>query len=86
MARVALASLVLGGLLWVAGLNRAVIEAPMAGISFLGLGAKEVGVLALVLAAAAVYPVLVLVSGGLTLSEIRAMVRRRPGAPPAELL
>jgi len=85
MARVALASLVLGGLLWVAGLNRAVIEAPLAGFSFVGLGAKEVGVLALVLAAAAVYPLLVLVSGGLTLAEIRAMVRRRPGAPPAEL-
>jgi putative peptidoglycan lipid II flippase len=84
MARVAVASLALGGLLLVAGLNRDLIEAPLAGVSLLGLGAKEIGVLTLFLTAAAIYPVLVLASGGLTMAEVRAMVRRRPGSPPPE--
>ncbi len=80
IARLAVASAVLGGLLVFAGLNRALIEAPLAGVHLLGLGAKELGILGLFLVAAAVYPVLVLASGGLTLAEIKAMVRRRPAA------
>ena len=77
IARVALASAILGGLLVFAGLNRDVIEAPLAGFNLVGLGAKEIGILGLFLVAAAVYPVLVLGVGGMTMTEIRAMVRRR---------
>jgi putative peptidoglycan lipid II flippase len=78
IARVAVASLALGGLLLLAGHYRHLIEAPLAGIHLIGLGAKELGILGLFLAAAATYPVLVLASGGLTMAEIKAMVRRRP--------
>lgn len=77
IARVALASAILGGLLVFAGLNRDVIEAPLAGFNLVGLGPKEIGILGLFLVAAAVYPVLVLGVGGLTMTEIKAMVRRR---------
>lgn len=77
IARVAVASAILGGLLVFAGLNRAAIEAPLAGFHFVGLGPKEIGILGLFLVASAVYPVLVLGTGGMTLAEIKGMVRRR---------
>ncbi|WP_346764193.1 murein biosynthesis integral membrane protein MurJ [Caulobacter sp. SLTY] len=77
IARLAIASAILGALLVYAGLNRAWIEAPLAGIHFLGLGAKEIGILSLFLVASAVYPVLVLGTGGMTLAEIKGLVRRR---------
>ena len=77
IARVAVASLILGGLLLFAGLNRAAIEAPLAGLHLVGLGAKEIGILGLFVVAALVYPVLVLGTGGMTMTEIRALVRRR---------
>lgn len=77
IARLAAASAILGALLLYAGMNRDWIEAPLAGIHFLGLGAKELGILGLFLVASAVYPVLVLGTGGMTLAEIKGMVRRR---------
>jgi putative peptidoglycan lipid II flippase len=77
IARVAVASLILGVLLVFAGLNRAWIEAPLAGFHLVGLGPKEIGILSLFLIASAVYPVLVLGTGGMTVAEIKAMVRRR---------
>ncbi|MDB5472387.1 MAG: mviN [Caulobacter sp.] len=80
IARVALASLILGVLLVFAGLNRAVIEAPLAGFDLAGLGPKEIGILGLFVVASLVYPVLVLGTGGMTLAEIKALVRRRPAA------
>ena len=92
LARVAVASGVLGAALFAAQLFRPALEAPLAGVHLIGLGAKEIAVLALSLAGATLYPALLLGSGGVTLAEIRAALRRRPGAPaapaapPADLL
>lgn len=87
LARVAIASAILGALLFAGQTFRAAIEAPLAGVRLLGLGPKEIAVLTLCMAAAAVYPALLLGSGGVTLAEIRAALRRKPGAaaPPADL-
>jgi len=89
LARIALASAVLGGVLFTAQMFRSQLEAPLAGVHLIGLGAKEITVLLLCMAGAALYPVLLLGSGGVTLPEIREALRRKPGAsaaPPADLL
>lgn len=88
LARIAVASGVMGGALFAAQLFRADLEAPLATVRFIGLGAKELTVLALVIAAGSLYPVLLLASGGVTLAEIRDALRRKPGiaaAPPSDL-
>ncbi|MDP1737344.1 MAG: murein biosynthesis integral membrane protein MurJ [Caulobacter sp.] len=89
LARIAFASTVLGGVMFAAQLFRADIEAPFAGVRMIGLGPKEITVLLLSMAGAALYPVLLLGSGGVTLAEVREALRRKPGvaaAPPADLL
>ena len=89
LARIAAASAVLGGVMFAAQLFRAEIEAPLTGFRMIGLGPKEITVLLLCMAGAALYPVLLLGSGGVTVAEIREALRRKPGvaaAPPADLL
>ncbi|MFA7263665.1 MAG: lipid II flippase MurJ, partial [Caulobacter sp.] len=89
LARIAVASAVLGAVMFAGQWFRAELEAPLAGFRAIGLGPKEVAVLALSMAGAALYPVLLLGSGGVTLAEIREALRRKPGvtaAPPADLL
>ncbi len=89
LARIAAASAVLGGVMFAAQLFRAEIEAPLTGFRMIGLGPKEITVLLLCMAGAALYPVLLLGSGGVTVAEIREALRRKPGvaaAAPADLL
>ncbi|MDO9222245.1 MAG: murein biosynthesis integral membrane protein MurJ, partial [Caulobacter sp.] len=89
LARIAVASAVLGAVMFAGQWFRAELEAPLAGFRVIGLGPKEITVLALCMAGAALYPVLLLGSGGVTLAEIREALRRKPGvtaAPPADLL
>lgn len=79
IARIIAASLVLGGLLSFASHERAWLEAPLNGFSFLGLGAKEITVLAVSAVGVGVYGLLLLAFRGITPSEIKAALRRRPG-------
>lgn len=88
LARIALASGLLGATLFIAQLFRDRLEAPFASVHMIGLGAKEITVLLLCMAGGALYPVLLLGSGGVTLAEVREALRRKPGvaaAPPADL-
>jgi putative peptidoglycan lipid II flippase len=88
MIRVALASAGLGAVVAAAAHFRPLLEAPMAGRALGPLGAKEVTVLALCVAGAAVYPLLLFAFGGVTPAEARAAFRRRKGdvaAPAADL-
>ena len=58
------------------------------GSSLIGLGAKEITVLLVCLAGAALYPLLLFAFGGVTPAEARAAFRRRKGdaaAPSADL-
>jgi putative peptidoglycan lipid II flippase len=87
MARVGLASLALGGLLAAATAYRPEIEAALAQV--VRFGVKEIAVLSLCLAGGLVYPALLFAFGGVTLAEVRAALKRRPGdvaPPPADLL
>jgi putative peptidoglycan lipid II flippase len=78
LIRVAAATLVLGLALATVSHYRAVIEAPMAGLRLLGaVGAKEIAILGTCAAAAALYPILLLAFGGVTLAEARTALRRR---------
>lgn len=89
LARIALASAALGALLFAAQLFRAQLEAPLHGARVIGLGPKEITVLLLSLAGAALYPALLLGSGGVTIAEVKDALRRKPGIatpPPADLL
>ena len=81
MIRVALASLGMGILLFAASQFRAQLEAPLVGISFGGLHAKEITVLLVSMAGAAVYPVLLFAFGGITPSELRVAFRRNKDEP-----
>ena len=61
-------------ILYAAGHFRPQIEAALAGFT---LGhAKELGILAVVVTAGVAYPVLLLLSGGITRTELKAAVRR----------
>jgi putative peptidoglycan lipid II flippase len=77
LARVSAASLALGLLLLAAAIYRHVLEAPLAGWSLAGLGAKEVTVLIVCMAGAGAYVALLLAFGGVTPAEARAALRRR---------
>lgn len=79
MIRVAISSLALGAALAVAASFRADLEAPLAGVHLGPLGAKEITVLLLSLAGAALYPVLLFAFGGVTPAEARAALKRRRG-------
>ena len=77
MVRVTLASLGMGAAIAVTAHFRPALEAPLAGIRLGPLGAKEIMVLSVALAGAALYPVLLLAFGGVTHAEARAAFRRR---------
>ena len=79
MIRVLAACAALGGLLLAAVWVRPWIEAPLEN---LGL-AKEIAVLAVCLAGAFSYPVLLFAFGGVTPAEAKAAFRRRRSDPPA---
>jgi len=76
LARVLAASVALGLLLAAASHWRPLIEAPI-GKHHLGpLHAKEIAIVGVTALAAVLYPVLLLVSGGLTRADIRTALRR----------
>jgi len=89
LVRVLVASVLMGAILFAGGHFRAVLEAPLQGVSLLGLGAKEITVLLVCMVGAGLYPPLLFLSGGVTVTEVKAALRRKPGvaAPPsADLL
>jgi len=86
LARLLAASLALGVMLALAAHFRLQIEAPLAKVRLGPLHAKEIAVLGVSVLAAAVYPVLLILSGGLSVAEMRAALRRRPGEAPSEPL
>ncbi len=81
LIRLAVASGALGLLLALTSHFRAAIEAPLAGVHLGPFHAKELVILAVMALAGAAYPVLLFASGGLTLAEARAAIRRRPADP-----
>jgi len=80
ITRVAIASAALGAILVIANLFRAQIEGALGAI--LPGGVKEVSILLISAVGLALYPVLLFASGGVTLSEAKAVLRRRRGDPP----
>ena len=86
IGRIILASLGMGGAMFAASHFRARLEAPLEGLSLVGLGPKEITVLVVCMAGALIYAVLLLAFRGVTLAEARAAVTRRKGegaSPPA---
>lgn len=83
LVRVFIASAAMGLALFAAQVWRADFEAVFGGINLIGLGPKEITILLVCLAGAALYPPLLLLSGGVTIAEVKAALRRRPGAPSA---
>lgn len=83
LARILAASLVLGLILFAAQWLRPVLEAPLGDFRMLGLGAKEITILLVCMVGAGLYPALLLASGGVTLAEVKAALRRRPGTAGA---
>jgi putative peptidoglycan lipid II flippase len=79
IVRIIAASAAFGAILGLASHERAFLEAPLASVSFLGLGAKEIAVLGVATVGVAAYGLLLLAFRGITPSEIRAALRRRPG-------
>ncbi len=77
LARITVASVALGLLAAFASHIRPAIEHPLHGLRILGLGPKEFAVMGTSAAIVAIYPLLLFASGGLTLSQARAALRRR---------
>jgi putative peptidoglycan lipid II flippase len=83
LIRILAATVVLGLLLAAAQHWRPLLEAPLAGFSFLGLHAKEIAILSLTALAALLYPVLLFGSGGVTVGEAKVLFSRRKRLPSA---
>jgi len=84
--RVTVASAGLGGVMFLANLFRVEIEGMIG--SVLAHGVKEISIVLVCAAGLALYPVLLFASGGVTVAEARAALRRRKGDPaptPADL-
>lgn len=77
LGRVMAASVALGALLYMADQQRALIEAPLQGFAGGSLGPKEIAIVGLSLFGGGVlYPFLAIAFGGVTLSEIKAALKR----------
>ena len=86
LGRVLAASVALGVLLYMADQQRAAIEAPLRGLSLGGLGPKEIAIVGLSLFGGGVlYPFLAVAFGGVTLSEIKAALKRPAKAANAPM-
>ena len=79
LIRIAVASAALGALLGLASHYRPLLEHGMTWVRLGPLGPKEVLVVGVSALAGAVFPLLLFASGGLTLTEIRGALRRKPG-------
>jgi putative peptidoglycan lipid II flippase len=82
LLRILAASVALGLLLGVVSHFRAPIEAVLGHASLGPIRGKELAVALTAVGAGGLYPLLLFVSGGLTLTEAKAALRRRKGAPP----
>jgi putative peptidoglycan lipid II flippase len=76
LVRVLLATVLLGLMLAAAQAYRPVLEAPFHGMH----GAKEITVIAVTIAAALVYPILLFAFGGVTPAELKAVLKRKRAA------
>jgi putative peptidoglycan lipid II flippase len=79
LIRLLVASVALGAVLGAVSYFRAPIEAVLGHASMGPLHGKELAIALTVLGAAGLYPVLLFASGGLTLAEAKAALRRRKG-------
>jgi putative peptidoglycan lipid II flippase len=77
LVRIGLANLVLGALLFGVAYARPQLQGALAAVHLGPLGAKELAIALTVLLAMAIYPVLLLGSGGLTIGEAKALLLRR---------
>lgn len=84
IVRVTLASAALGATLLLARHFYTALETPFFGLRFPGFTTKEVTMILIVLAGAAVYPVFLFAFGGVTPAEARAALRRRKADPPID--
>jgi putative peptidoglycan lipid II flippase len=82
LLRILAASIALGAILATISYFRAPIEAVLSRASIGPLHGKELAVALTCIVAAGTYPLLLFASGGLTLAEAKAALRRRKGAPP----
>jgi putative peptidoglycan lipid II flippase len=83
LIRIVIANVGLAVILAGASHYRAQIQGLFGGVHIThGLGPKEFAITLTVVAAAAVYPLLLFGSGGLTIAEARGALRRRKGDPP----
>jgi putative peptidoglycan lipid II flippase len=83
LVRIVVANLALAAVLAAASHYRGQIQGLFTGVHLVrGLGPKEFAIALTVTAAAAIYPLLLFGSGGLTLAEARGALRRRRGEPP----
>jgi putative peptidoglycan lipid II flippase len=82
LLRILAASVALGAVLGLISHFRAPVEAFLAPASLGPLRGKELAVAATFVVAVGLYPLLLFASGGLSLSDARAALRRRRGAPP----
>lgn len=82
LLRILAASVALGALLGAVSHWRAPIEAVLGHASLGPLHGKELAIVLTFAAAVGAYPLLLFASGGLTLTEARAALRRRRGSPP----
>jgi hypothetical protein len=73
LLRIGFASLVLFGLLWLAGESRAALETQF--------GGKEGAILVVILVAGSFYFAFAFLVRAVTFSEVRSAFRREPGAP-----
>jgi putative peptidoglycan lipid II flippase len=86
LARILAASAGLGLLLVAASHYGLIFEAELPGLKLGPIHAKELFVVGVSLAALVIYPVLLFASGGITLADMRAALRRRPADPPPPLV
>jgi putative peptidoglycan lipid II flippase len=82
LIRILLASVALGGALAVVSYFRAPIEAVLGHASLGPIHGKELAIAITALGALGLYPLLLFGTGGLTVVEAKAAVRRGKGAPP----
>jgi len=86
LLRILAATLALGLLAGAASWNRDLLQGLLGGFHLGPLGQKEIAVVLACLIIMALYPALLFASGGLTIAQARAALRRRPKDPAAPVL
>lgn len=86
LLRILAATIALGLLAGAASWNRDLLQGLLGGFHLGPLGQKEIAVLLACLAIMALYPALLFASGGLTIAQARAALRRRPKDPTAPVI